>query len=113
MTEYSLTIKCESREELDELLAKLDGTVEKEEKPAKKAAKEEDADEKPAKKKAKEPEGDDIKDEIRAALRKLSEATDRKTAMKILNKYAESVDEVDEGDLEELKEKIEAAIEAA
>jgi hypothetical protein len=114
MPKYALTINCECEDELAAVIAKLNGAcvakdkpADDEEKPAKKAKKEEPADDEPApKKKSKQ-------DKIRDALRELAEKTDRKTAVKLLNKYGENVDEVDADQLDELLEKVNEAIEAA
>lgn len=118
---FNLSIECDDAEELAALLAKINGKASKpakeepaeddEEKPKGKAKKEEPADEDDEKPKASK--GDKLKNTIREKLRELAEKTDRKTAVKLLNKYGESVDAVDAGDLEELLEKVEAAIEAA
>jgi hypothetical protein len=124
MPKFTLSCECECTDELAALLAKINGkcatkpakeapaddTDEPEEKPAKKAKKEEPDDDEPAPKASK---GDKLKNTIREKLRELSEKTDRKTAVKLLNKYGENVDEVDADQLEELLEKVEAAIEAA
>ena len=86
-------------------------------KPAKKAVKkpvvdEDDDDEAPAKKPTKKPaktvvdddEDDDAAEEqrteLRKALRKLSGVTNRKTAVKVLNKFGKSVDEVPVADID-------------
>lgn len=119
---FTLSCECDDAAELAALIAKLNGKCAK---PADNDEPADDADEKPKKKPAKEETSDDadekpkvsktdkLKNTIREKLRELSEKTDRKTAVKLLNKYGESVDEVDADSLEELLEKVEAAIKAA
>lgn len=116
---FTLSCECDDTAELAALIAKLNSTcvpaddepaADAEEKPAKKKVKEEPADD------AEKPKGDKtlkLKNTIREKLRELAEKTDRKTAVKLLNKYGESVDVVDADELDTLLEKVEAAIEAA
>lgn len=115
---FNLSIECDDADELAAVIAKLNGKKPADapvdydqEKPKGKAKKEEPADDADEK-----PKGDKttkLKNTIREKLRELAEKTERKTAVKLLNKYGESVDEVDADQLEELLEKVEAAIEAA
>lgn len=117
---FNLSIECDDADELAAVIAKLNGK-----KPAPKDEPADDADEKPEGKAKKEEPADDadekpkgdkttkLKNTIREKLRELAEKTERKTAVKLLNKYGESVDEVDADQLDELLEKVEAAIEAA
>lgn len=118
---FTLSCECDCADELAALIAKLNGKCAKpapaddepadDEKPAKKKV--EPADDADAEEKPKVNKTDKLKNTIREKLRELSEKTDRKTAVKLLNKYGESVDAVDADELETLLEKVEAAIEAA
>ena len=119
---FNLSIECDDADELAAVIAKLNGKAAKpapkdepaddaEEKPKGKAKKEEPADD--AEEKPKGSKTDKLKNTIREKLRELAEKTERKTAVKLLNKYGDSVDAVDADQLEELLEKVEAAIEAA
>ncbi len=117
---FNLTIECDDADELQDVVAKLNGDPpargreeEKEDEPAgrpSRASKKEE-DEPARGKKGKDAE--EQREEIRALLRDLSEKTDRKTAVKLLNKYADSVDDVKEDELKGLKDAVEAAIEKA
>lgn len=132
MSKFSLTIHADTKEELDDIVSKLaDGKPSREEKPSR-SRREEPADEpveKPARRSARTPEkeqpdekpaskkaagkADDVRETVRAKLREYAEKTDRKMAVKLLNKFAESVDDVEEDDLDTLLDKIEQALDIA
>ena len=137
---FTLSCECDCPNEIAALVAKMNSKAgsnpvnetpakkvvkndddEENEKPAKKVVKSDDdeEDEKPAKKvikaadeekPAKKSKNTNQREAIREKLREFAEKTDRKTAVKFLNKTAESVDDIDEAELQDFLDALQAKI---
>lgn len=119
--QYQLLISADSAEELAAIVAKLEGTSDEKPKRGKTVVADEEVeseDEKPKRGKKEEDSSDDSdvdakRENIRKHLRKLAELTDRKTAQKVLSKFASCCDEIEEDELDNAMTAVKKAIAAA